>query len=245
MANVFNFFIKNKCVEYHDPRSKKKTLNPWTLYFTAENLKVLFDAICKSAQGFSHSEYHWNFRGADVKPHELLIYILPFRRSSLILQQVSKDRNASLEQMRKDQINKNEIQDMDRVLTKNMNRIAGLIDTHAGATSKLDCGFLSEVYLEEGVLSLLSQADLSNTKVDVVARVMSQLIFHEFMHNKLDADPDSPLVKDIHKGGGGGLAEENLHNPRLIAPADALTSRNVRLMAMGLGRKNPQCISPL
>jgi hypothetical protein len=61
--------------------------------------------------------------------------------------------------------------------------------------------------------------------------LVANLIFHEIMHNKIDAATTS---KDIHVTGGGGLAAS------LIDKGSALSSGNIAQMAAALSKKVPQ-----
>ena len=63
------------------------------------------------------------------------------------------------------------------------------------------------------------------------ATVATNVIFHEIMHNKLDA-PTPKTVNDIHIG--GGLANST------VSAASALTEKNIELMAGALSKAVPQ-----
>jgi hypothetical protein len=236
---IFNFFISNQCVDYPDPdkKDRKKSLEADTVLHVAQNLKFLFDQICKKSPKFSDSAYYWEeslraneqpvFLMTNIKPNELLIYLVPSRRSSLVLAQSDAE------------LAKVTDPDEKKLLEERRKTTATEIRSHGGATLSLKCGILSEVFLEEGVLSLLDDVDRANKTADITARLLSYLIFHEWMHNKLDVlDKDK---KDIHKVGGGGLAAETLDDVQKIAREDILTSRNVSLMAAALPLNRPQC----
>ncbi|MFL5342325.1 MAG: hypothetical protein ACJ8F7_19430 [Gemmataceae bacterium] len=87
-----------------------------------------------------------------------------------------------------------------------------------------DKGVASEIYLGP------SEGDAD------FARLIANLIFHEFLHNKLDAfaPPAHPVLQDVHTQGGAGLAVESLKN------SDRPTPRNLQLMASNLGKKHSQ-----
>jgi hypothetical protein len=94
-------------------------------------------------------------------------------------------------------------------------------DSASGGTYLHTDGMISEVYLR--------QMDGALGFADVVANI----IFHEIMHNKLDA-PSSKTVTNIHSKGGGGLANMD------ITRGSALTPRNIELMAGALSKKVKQ-----
>ncbi len=118
-----------------------------------------------------------------------------------------------------------------------------VIPTHGGLTVNLKCGILSEVYLEEGILDLIDAVDLADKEADRTARLLAYLIFHEWMHNKLDALEGASV--DIHNSGGGGLAEIELKNVQKTSPDDILTKVNIKLMSAALGKSRPQCTARL
>jgi hypothetical protein len=228
---VFNFFISNKAENYPDPNRKGRTksLDPMDLYKAAKILKFLLDRVCKSSSGFSHSEYNPTLpilgaaAAAEVvgtgqawraiQPHELLVYVLPTRPSSLLLREKP-------------------------------NRVAERVVGHGGSTLQLSCGMLSEVYYE--------YEDGPSEVAPWIGRVLAYIIFHEFMHNKLDAAAGS-RIKDIHKDGGAGLAGARLgpeSHPILkkrklalegLEPEEALTGPNIALRAEALPREQLQC----
>lgn len=199
---VFHFYLKNWATK---ATNATRAIDPWMLYMVAETLKSLFDTVCKHPGNvrFSHSEYHWTFEGSNIKPHELLVYILPTRNESLVSRSGGK-----------------------------------LPPDVGGATFKASCGIISEAYVEkaEGDPHLL--------------RLLGLLIFHEWMHNKLDADNVHPVLADLHKQGGEGLAtgggiESRINYDEFLKKGYRafLTSQNIQLMSNNLGRENPQCIS--
>lgn len=61
--------------------------------------------------------------------------------------------------------------------------------------------------------------------------LVANLIFHEIMHNKIDAANNS---KDIHISGGGGLAASLINKGSMLTPA------NIAQMAGVLSKKVPQ-----
>jgi hypothetical protein len=85
-------------------------------------------------------------------------------------------------------------------------------------------GILSEVYVDKHV------GDDHHTLA------LAKLAFHELMHNKLDAVVDNPLLDDIHKHGGGGLAT----GPAPIDWYTTLTLPNKMWMARAVARPVPQ-----
>ncbi len=94
-------------------------------------------------------------------------------------------------------------------------------DSASGGTFPHTDGMISEIYLEP----LDGAAEF--------ARLTANLIFHEIMHNKLDASMPR-LVPDIHTGGGGGLAAAK------VSYNSTLTPENITKMAQGLPRKIKQ-----
>jgi len=90
-----------------------------------------------------------------------------------------------------------------------------------GGTGLYNGLMVSEIYLAE-----FSGATAYATRA-------ANLIFHEIMHNKLDA-PAVKTIDNLHKKGGGGLAEES------VSPGSQLTPRNIELMAGALAKKVPQ-----
>ncbi len=94
-------------------------------------------------------------------------------------------------------------------------------DSASGGTYPYTGGMISEVYLRtiDGAANF--------------ATVATNVIFHEIMHNKLDA-PTPKTVNDIHIGGGGGLANST------VSAASALTEKNIELMAGALSKAVPQ-----
>lgn len=93
---------------------------------------------------------------------------------------------------------------------------------YAGATYLDAGGMISEIYLEA------CRGDPH------FARHLAVVAFHELMHNKLDANPSSQVVSDIHTQGGQGMALANL------ASSTMLTDGNIGLMRGALDRKQPQ-----
>ena len=92
-------------------------------------------------------------------------------------------------------------------------------DSASGGTYRHSSGMICEVYLEP---------------IDGAARfadVAAKLIFHEIMHNKLDASQPQ-TVADIHSG--GGLAAP------VISASSALSDANIKVMAKGLPKKVKQ-----
>jgi hypothetical protein len=91
-------------------------------------------------------------------------------------------------------------------------------DSASGGTYAYTGGMISEVYLRE----IDGAANFSS--------VAANIIFHEMMHNKLDA-PTAKTVNDIHTSGGGGLASPT------VSAGSALTDSNIALMAGALSKK--------
>ncbi len=94
-------------------------------------------------------------------------------------------------------------------------------ESASGGTFAYSGGMISEVYLR----SFDGAANFSS--------VAANIIFHEIMHNKLDA-PTTKTVGDIHIKGGGGLANAT------VTAGSALTDANIELMAGALSKKVPQ-----
>lgn len=94
-------------------------------------------------------------------------------------------------------------------------------DYASGGTYEDTAGMISEVYMKvfDGALNF--------------ADVAANIIFHEIMHNKLDA-PKSKTVGNIHASGGGGLANS------VVTAGSALTPANISLMAGALSKKVKQ-----
>ena len=94
-------------------------------------------------------------------------------------------------------------------------------DSASGGTYAYTGGMISEVYLR----TIDGAANFSS--------VAANIIFHEIMHNKLDA-PTVKTVSDIHISGGGGLADAT------VSAGSALTDKNIAVMAGALSKKVPQ-----
>jgi hypothetical protein len=94
-------------------------------------------------------------------------------------------------------------------------------DSASGGTYAYTGGMISEVYLRsfDGALNF--------------SNVAANIIFHEIMHNKLDA-PSNKTISNIHTHGGGGLADPT------VTAGSGLTDTNISLMAGALGKKVPQ-----
>jgi hypothetical protein len=86
----------------------------------------------------------------------------------------------------------------------------------AGRTGTTSRGVLSEAYVRS----------------NFPAKKLAHIAFHELMHNKLDIG--SRAIQDLHKNGGGGLADSPTTG---IAK---LTPENARLMAANLHRQIKQ-----
>jgi len=88
----------------------------------------------------------------------------------------------------------------------------------SGGTYRHSTGMISEVYLKEidGAASF--------------SKVATNLIFHEVMHNKLDASVPQTIY-DIHNGGGAGLASH------VVSSGSQLTPANIKIMAGALSKK--------
>jgi hypothetical protein len=97
-----------------------------------------------------------------------------------------------------------------------------------GSTFPTATGVISEIYLD------VMQGDRD------FARLVANAIFHEWMHNKLDAYSAGAPVQDIHVQGGGALATGGL-----IKSGDRPSPRNISLMAANLSRKHPQYTADL
>lgn len=95
---------------------------------------------------------------------------------------------------------------------------------HTGSTFPTPQGVISEVYLDV----MRGDRDLP--------RLVANLIFHELMHNKLDAYITGAPLKDVHTQGGGGMA---VINPP-ISISTRPTPRNYDLMARHLDRAHAQ-----
>jgi hypothetical protein len=93
---------------------------------------------------------------------------------------------------------------------------------HAGSTLLIGSAVLSEIYVDQC-------KDINTPKL------LAYMTFHEWMHNKLDADMSNRPVVDVHKNGGGGLA-----NWKLSSKVSGLTTENIKIMAQVLGKKVKQ-----
>jgi hypothetical protein len=93
----------------------------------------------------------------------------------------------------------------------------------SGSTFPTATGVISEVYLDA------PQGDPD------YGRLVANLVFHELMHNKLDAYTSGGVLQDIHVQGGGGLA---VGTP--ITSGDRPNAKNISLMAQVLGKNHPQ-----
>lgn len=91
----------------------------------------------------------------------------------------------------------------------------------SGNTFQSNKGMISEVYLKkmDGALDF--------------SKVVANIIFHEIMHNKLDAATGSSIA-DIHVTGGDGLAKPS------VDKSTSLTDKNISLMAGALSKKISQ-----
>jgi hypothetical protein len=94
-------------------------------------------------------------------------------------------------------------------------------ESASGGTFAYTGGMISEIYLR----TIDGAANFSS--------VAANIIFHEIMHNKLDA-PAKKSVFDIHTLGGGGLASPT------VSAGSALTAKNIELMAGALSKVVPQ-----
>ena len=94
-------------------------------------------------------------------------------------------------------------------------------ESASGGTYAYSGGMISEVYLRsfDGALNF--------------SDVAANIIFHEIMHNKLDA-PKTKTVFNIHSQGGGGIANA------VVTAGSALTPTNISLMAGALSKKVKQ-----
>jgi hypothetical protein len=101
-------------------------------------------------------------------------------------------------------------------------------EKHSGSKVKLTTGVCSEIYKNK------VQGD------PLLPRLLAYLTFHEWMHNKLDADTSNPLVVYVHSDGGGGLA-----SAELSATKSAISPKNRQLMAGVLGKKVKQHLHTL
>jgi hypothetical protein len=97
----------------------------------------------------------------------------------------------------------------------------------AGASWDSGRGMISEVYVDDG---------LSNA---IYKELFANVVFHELMHNKLDASNQSTVLNDLHSEGGAGLA----WSP--VAYNSTLTNPNKSLMARNLARTIPQFTNAL
>ena len=91
-----------------------------------------------------------------------------------------------------------------------------------GSTGLTSAGMLSEIYFDR------LEGDVNRP------RLLAAIIFHEWMHNKLDSNPDAMTVRDIHTDGGAGLASVPVRSDTV------LTEENIRLMRSTLGKREPQ-----
>jgi hypothetical protein len=91
-----------------------------------------------------------------------------------------------------------------------------------GATWDSGRGIISEVYVDDG---------LSNA---IYKELFARIVFHELMHNKLDASSGTTVLNDLHTDGGAGLASSP------VAYNTAPTNQNKSLMARNLASPMPQ-----
>lgn len=91
-----------------------------------------------------------------------------------------------------------------------------------GATWDSGNGMISEIYVDESLPA-------GNYK-----SLFANLVFHELMHNKLDAANGTTVLNDLHTQGGAGLAWSQ------VGWNTALTFANRSLMARNLARSIPQ-----
>ncbi len=89
----------------------------------------------------------------------------------------------------------------------------------SGGTYDTAQGMVSEVYMDA------MEGDANYCKL------VANLAFHELMHNKLDAPQSKPALRDIHSGGGGGLAAA------MVVTASQITPQNIAFMAASLGKQ--------
>jgi hypothetical protein len=165
-----------------------------TMYVVGKNLLEYFNAICaKTSQFEPEADYFYDPDSSKVQNHELLVYILPSAKQSIL---AKKDSSVALGQ--------------------------------TGSTYPLSTGVISEVYLDV----MQGDADL--------ARLAANLIFHEWMHNKLDAYLAGAPLSDVHLQGGEGLATKNA-----IKNSDRPNQVNIDLMAKHLAKSHAQYTADL
>jgi hypothetical protein len=110
------------------------------------------------------------------------------------------------------------------IVAKKTNNALG----QTGSTFPTPTGVISEIYLD------VMQGD------PAFARLVANAIFHEWMHNKLDAYTAGAPVQDVHLQGGGGLATGGL-----IKSSDRPSDQNIILMAKHLNRSHEQYTTDL
>jgi hypothetical protein len=76
---------------------------------------------------------------------------------------------------------------------------------------------ISEIYMDV----VIGQADVS--------RLLANIIIHELMHNKLDADPNQ-TVQEVHKILGGQVSRD-----KQLSAADVPSQQDVEAMRKGIG----------
>jgi hypothetical protein len=159
-----------------------------TMYAVGNNLLEYFNQICaKTPQFDAQADFFWDVDASQVQSHELLVYVLPSSRQSIVAGKTSDPLGPT------------------------------------GSTFPAATGVISEIYLD------VMQGDAD------FARLVANAIFHEWMHNKLDAYTAGGPLNDVHLQGGGGLATGGK-----IKSSDRPNARNIALMAQFLARTHPQ-----
>lgn len=89
----------------------------------------------------------------------------------------------------------------------------------------------------QGSVSIVSEVYWDRVQGDSAApKLLANLIFHEFMHNKLDVvEHHAPGEEFVHNSGGGGLAVGTRIRSNMSP-----SKTNTDLMAAAIRRKHPQ-----
>lgn len=79
MPGLFKFFIKSRGFTY------STNWGEGDAYAVGSYLKGLFDEVCQhQSSGYSSSDFWWEPNAGDIADHELLVYLVPSRASSII-----------------------------------------------------------------------------------------------------------------------------------------------------------------
>lgn len=155
-------------------------------YAVGNYLIDFFDQVCKGSKSFDKSDYWYNPKSSQIGSRDLVCYLLPSSRRSIVARHTSEALGAG----------------GSTVLSPKNNTV------------------ISEVYM--------TSIDGDASK----ARLLANIIIHELMHNKLDAQR---VVRDVHNIAGGRVSAGSALNSS-STPNDA----DVKAMRQGIDLAIPQ-----